>query len=167
MVKITPESIRKYLKKRNPEWSERKIENAVKKQVEKVNTVLTTSPVKEGTITVEFSSGGNAKAECRYQTKDGKYHTIGSAWTAGYGYDKESAAVGALFREILLPNLIGKRSIPKTNYIIHYNDGYNLPIIHVEGAGISACASFVKSIGGVWKDVTYAPNFRVYSMKFR
>lgn len=167
MVTITPLSIRKYLVKRHPEYTERKLNAEIQKQMDAYNKVLTTSPVKEGTITVERSSGRNAKATCKYQTKDGKYHTAESSWTKGYGYDKPSSAVGDIFRIILLPNLMKKRTISSIPYIYNPNDGCNLPLIDVSAAGMEAVDSFVKALGGTWKQVVDTKDVDVYTMNFR
>ncbi len=168
MVKITPESIRKYLKKWNPDWTERKLNSEVNKQMGYVNKVLNTSPVKEAVIIVNWSDNHNAQATCNYKTKDGKYHTISSTWTKGAGYDKESTAVGDILYKILLPNLVQKRVIPKNDHIRVYNNGYHLPAIDVSGVGMRAVESVVKALGGNWSDLNIKlEKSNHYSMNFK
>ena len=171
MVKITPESIRKYLKNRYPEFTERKLNNEVKKQVEYVNKVLNTSPVKEATITVDWNNnktwGMCPKATVKYITKDGKYHTMESRRITGAGFDKQSSAIGEVFSVILLPNLINKRTISNIPHIYNSKDGYHLPVIDISTAGMGAVQSFVKALSGTWKQVTETPNVDVYTMTFR
>lgn len=86
--------------------SPRKIANDTKRQIAVEESIRNQKPVKELTITIEWSRsrmwGNNPKASAEGVYHDGTYfHSDKPATASGCGYDKESTVIATIFNQYL------------------------------------------------------------------
>ena len=69
------------------------------KDMAKIDEIENAGYPESATINVEFSRNHQARAVLRYKSTTGRYNTIESGSTHGWGYDKESTAMANCFNE--------------------------------------------------------------------
>lgn len=69
------------------------------KDMAKIDEIENAGYPVSATINVEFSRNHQARAVLRYKSTTGRYNTIESGSTHGWGYDKESTAMADCFNE--------------------------------------------------------------------
>ena len=69
------------------------------KDMAKIDEIENAGYPESATLTVEFSRNHQARGVLRYKSTTGRYNTIESGSTHGWGYDKESTAMADCFNE--------------------------------------------------------------------
>lgn len=166
----TTDELKKYLFSR----IDKKLLQAINKDVKRIDTVYNSKEFKSAIITMEWKRsamwGMNPKAEIKVTYKDNTCEYFESESISGCGYDKGSTAVAQCINQVnaLLKKLYKakNKSVGESNRdLLGYGSGYGiLPSIE-GGVGVSCYPRIMESIGLKFETITSTKTVDVYQIK--